>query len=55
LAACFFKLPFHCKRRTLALVPTVVKATAEIKSLNVGSVSVQVIENFEEFYRVKLN
>jgi len=51
----YFRKPFEGKRTTPAFIPTVVNAIAEIKQLNEQAVSVQVIENFEEFFRVKLN
>jgi TatD DNase family protein len=51
----FFKQPFNGKRTTPAFVPTVVKAMAEVKKMDVASVAEQVIKNFEEFFGVKLN
>jgi TatD DNase family protein len=51
----FFKPPFDGKRTTPAFIPTVVKAIAEIKELDVKEVAEQIIENFEAFFRVKLN
>jgi len=36
-------------------VPTVVKAIAEIKNMDVADVAAQIIKNFEEFFGVKLN
>jgi len=51
----FFKPPFNGKRTTPAFIPTVVKAIAEIKKLDVKDVAEQIIENFEAFFRVKLN
>lgn len=51
----FFKPPFNGERTTPAFIPTVVKAIAEIKKVDVAEVAEQIIENFEEFFRVKLN
>lgn len=51
----FFKPPFDGKRTTPAFIPTVVKAIAEIKELDVKEVAEQIIDNFEAFFRVKLN
>jgi TatD DNase family protein len=51
----FFKQPFNGKRTTPAFIPTVVKAIAEIKKLDVEDVADQIAKNFEEFFRVKLN
>jgi TatD DNase family protein len=51
----YWKKPFNGKRTTPAFIPTVVKAIAEIKKMNVTDVAEQIIKNFEEFLRVKLN
>jgi TatD DNase family protein len=51
----FFKKPFEGKRTTSAFIPTVVKAIAEIKKLEVITVAEQIIENFESFFDIKLN
>jgi TatD DNase family protein len=51
----FFKKPFDGKRTTPAFIPTVVKAIAEIKKSDVAAVADQIIENFEDFFGVKLN
>jgi TatD DNase family protein len=51
----FFKLPFEGKRTTPAVIPTVVKAMAEIKATDAGEVAEQVIKNFENFFGVQLN
>jgi len=51
----FFKQPFEGKRTTSAFIPTVVKAIAEIKNLDAASVAEQIIENFEDFFSIKLN
>jgi TatD DNase family protein len=51
----FFKQPFNGKRTTPAFIPTVVKAIAEIKNMDVAEVAEQIIKNFEEFFGVKLN
>jgi Tat protein secretion system quality control protein TatD with DNase activity len=51
----FFRPPFDGKRTTPAFIPTVVKAIAEIKKLDIQSVAEQITENFEEFFIVKLN
>jgi len=51
----FFKNPFNGKRTTPAFIPIVVKAIAEIKNIDVAEVSEQIIENFKEFFGVKLN
>jgi TatD DNase family protein len=51
----FFKPPFEGKRTTPAFIPTVVKAIAEIKKLDMKEAAEQITENFEEFFRVKLN
>ncbi len=51
----FFKQPFNGKRTTPAFIPTVVKAIAEIKELDVEDVADQIAKNFEGFFRVKLN
>jgi TatD DNase family protein len=50
----FFKQPFEGKRTTSAFIPLVVKAIAEIKKLDIASVAGQIIENFEEFFGIKL-
>jgi len=51
----FFKQPFNGKRTTPAFIPTVVKAIAEIKNMDVVEVAEQIIKNFKEFFGVKLN
>jgi TatD DNase family protein len=51
----FFKPPFYGKRRTPSIIPTVVKAIAEIKVANAGEVAEQIIKNFESFFGVKLD
>jgi Tat protein secretion system quality control protein TatD with DNase activity len=50
----FFKQPFEGKRTTSAFIPLVVKAIAEIKKLDIAVVAEQIIENFEEFFGIKL-
>jgi len=51
----FFKSPFNGKRTTPAIIPTVVKAMAEIKATDAGEVAEQITKNFENFFGVKLN
>lgn len=51
----FFRSPFDGKRTTPAFIPTVAKAIAEIKKLDIQNVAEQITENFEEFFIVKLN
>ena len=51
----FFKQPFNGKRTTPAFIPTVVKAIAEIKKVEAAVAAEQIVKNFEEFFRVKLN
>ncbi|MGA9388688.1 MAG: TatD family hydrolase [Candidatus Bathyarchaeia archaeon] len=51
----FFRPPFDGKRTTPAFIPTVVKAIAEIKELAVEDVAEQIIENFEEFFKVNFS
>jgi len=51
----FYKSPFKGKRTTPAFIPTVVKAIAEVKSMDVEDVATQIIKNFEEFFGVKLS
>jgi TatD DNase family protein len=51
----FFKPPFEGKKTTPTFIPTVVKAIAEIKELNIEDVAEQIIQNFERFYGVNLN
>jgi TatD DNase family protein len=50
----FFTTPFDGSRTTPALVPTVVKAIAEIKGLAIDDVADQIARNFEAFFGVKL-
>jgi Tat protein secretion system quality control protein TatD with DNase activity len=47
--------PFDGKRTTPAFIPSVVKAIAEIKKIDVADVAEQLVRNFEEFFSVKLN
>lgn len=51
----FYKSPFKGKRTTPAFIPIVVKAISEVKSMDVEDVAAQIIENFEEFFGVKLD
>jgi len=51
----FFKPPFEDKKTTPAFIPSIVKAIAEIKQLNVEDVAEQILQNFESFFRVNLN
>lgn len=51
----FFKQPFAGKMTTPAFIPTVVKAIAEIKKVEVESVAEQILKNFTEFFGVKLS
>ncbi|RLI40802.1 hypothetical protein DRO59_08470 [Candidatus Bathyarchaeota archaeon] len=51
----YWKNPFKGKRTTPAFIPTVVKAVAEVKGLEVEEVATQIVKNFEAFFRVKLN
>jgi len=51
----FYKSPFKGKRTTPAFIPTVVKAIAEVKSMDVEDVATQIIQNFEEFFGVKIS
>lgn len=50
----FFKQPYNGRRTTPAFIPAVVKAIAEIKSMDVDDVAEQIAKNFEEFFGVKL-
>jgi len=51
----FFKEPFNGKRTTPAFIPTVAKAIAEAKNLDLSEVTEQIAKNFEDFFGVKLN
>ena len=51
----FWKPPFKGKKTTPAFIPTIVKAIAEVKNMDATEVAAQIIKNFEEFFRVKLN
>jgi TatD DNase family protein len=51
----FSNPPFDGKRTTPAFIPSVVKAIAEIKKIDVIDVAEQLVRNFEEFFSVKLN
>jgi len=51
----FFKQPFDGKRTTPAFIPTVVRARSEIKKVEAAVAAEQIVKNFEEFFRVKLN
>jgi TatD DNase family protein len=51
----FFKPPFEGKKTTPTFIPSVVKAIAEIKELNIEDVAAQIVQNFERFFRVNLN
>ena len=51
----YWKQPFKGKRTTPAFIPTVVKAIAEIKNMDVADAAAQITKNFAEFFGVKLN
>lgn len=48
----YWKLPFKGKRTTPAFIPTVVKAIAEIKNMDVADIAAQITKNFAEFFGV---
>ena len=50
----FYKKPFEGKETTPALIPQVVAAISEIKSINKEKVARQILENFEDFFDLKL-
>jgi TatD DNase family protein len=50
----FFKAPFEGKRTTPALIPTVIKAFAEVKEMGVEEVAGQILENFQDFFSLRL-
>jgi len=52
---CYEKNPFNGRKTTPAFIPTVVKAIAEIKNVNETDVSEQIVQNFEQFFGLKLN
>lgn len=51
----FYKHPYKGKRTTPAFIPSVVKAIAEVKNLEELEISARLVDNFETFFRVKLN
>ncbi|MGB9853439.1 MAG: TatD family hydrolase [Candidatus Bathyarchaeales archaeon] len=51
----YFKSPFNGKMTTPSFLSTVVRAAAEVKKMDIFEVSEQIIRNFEDFFRVKLN
>jgi TatD DNase family protein len=51
----YFKPPFEGKRTTPAFIPTVAKTIAAIKGIDINQVAERIAENFEWFFRVKLN
>ncbi|MEM3642039.1 MAG: TatD family hydrolase [Candidatus Bathyarchaeia archaeon] len=51
----YFKSPFNGKMTTPAFLPTVVKAVAEVKKMDVFEVGDQIIRNFEDFFEVTLD
>ncbi|MEM2911000.1 MAG: TatD family hydrolase [Candidatus Bathyarchaeia archaeon] len=51
----YFKSPFDGKMTTPAFLHTVVEAVAEVKKMDVLEVSEQIVRNFEDFFRVKLD
>jgi TatD DNase family protein len=51
----YFKQPFNGRIPMPTFIPTVVKAIAETKKLEMPIVAEQIIKNFEAFFRVKLN
>ncbi|MGC8895546.1 MAG: TatD family hydrolase [Candidatus Bathyarchaeia archaeon] len=51
----YFKKPFNGRIPMPAFIPTVVEAIAEIKNMEVAIVAEQIIKNFEDFFKVKLN
>jgi TatD DNase family protein len=50
----FFKGPFEGKRTTPAFIPTVIAAFAEIKNMSTEEVAEQILENFQDFFGVKV-
>ena len=51
----FYRSPFKGKRTTPTFIPIVVKAIAEIKSIDVADVAAQIVKNFEGFFGIKLD
>jgi TatD DNase family protein len=51
----YFKQPFNGRITMPTFIPTVVKAIAEIKKLEMSIVAEQIIRNFEDFFEVRLN
>lgn len=51
----FFRPPFQGERTTSAFIPTIVKAIAEVRKMDPESVAEHVRENFEGFFRIKVN
>jgi TatD DNase family protein len=50
----FFKRPFEGKRTTSSFIPNVIAAFAEVKKMSVEEVAGQMVENFQDFFDVKL-
>jgi TatD DNase family protein len=51
----YFRAPFNGKRTSPAFIPTVAKAVAEKKNIDVVEVVHQVFKNFQEFFNLKLD
>jgi TatD DNase family protein len=51
----YFKQPFNGGITTPAFIPTVVRAIAEVKNLEVSFTAEQIIKNFENFFKIKVN
>jgi TatD DNase family protein len=51
----FFRPPFGGKRTSPAFIPTIAKAIADVRGMDVESVAGRIGKNFEDFFGIKVN
>ena len=51
----YYKPPFNGKLTTPSLIPKVVEVIAKVKNMSLVEVADQIVENFENFFNIKLN
>ena len=51
----FFRPPFEGKRTSPAFVPTIAKAIAELRGMDLESVADRIEKNFEDFFGIRVN
>jgi TatD DNase family protein len=51
----FFRPPFEGKRTGPSFLPTIIKAIANVRGMDVEGVAERIVRNFEDFFGIKVN